>query len=90
MLTVAMIEKTEYAVGDFNRQEAIKIYSCPACGNKVEPYHRFCWYCGQSLKKPEHKEEKRDACEIHHSGEPQLPELLTYGKNARFIEPRTR
>ena len=87
MLTVAMVEKTEYAV---NREAAIKIYSCPACGNKVEPYHRFCWYCGQALKKPEYKEEKRDACEIHHSGEPQLPELLTYGKNAQFVEPRTR
>ena len=90
MLTVTMVEKTEYIVGDFNRQEVIKIYSCPACGNKVEPYHRFCWYCGQSLKKPEYKEEKRDACEIHHSGEPQLPELLTYGKDAQLIEPRTR
>lgn len=90
MLTVAMVERTEYAVGDFNRKDAIKIYSCPACGNKVEPYHRFCWYCGQSLKKPEHKEEKRDACEIHNSGEPQLPELLTYGKDAKFVEPRAR
>lgn len=87
MLTVAMVERTEYAVGDFNRKDAIKIYSCPVCGNKVEPYHRFCWYCGQSLKKPE---EKRDACEIHNSGEPQLPELLTYGKDAQLIEPRTR
>ena len=90
MLTVAMVERTEYAVGDFNRKDAIKIYSCPICGNKVESYHRFCWYCGQSLKKPEHKEEKRDACEIHNSGEPQFPELLTYGKDAQLIEPRTR
>ena len=90
MLTVAMVERTEYAIGDFNRKDAIKIYSCPVCGNKVESYHRFCWYCGQALKKPEHKEEKRDVCEIHHSGESQLPELLTYGKDAQLIEPRTR
>lgn len=90
MLTVAMVERTEYAIGDFNRKDAIKIYSCPVCGNKVESYHRFCWYCGQALKKLEHKEEKRDVCEIHHSGEPQLPELLTYGKDAQLVEPRTR
>lgn len=90
MLTVAMVERTEYAIGDFNRKDAIKIYSCPVCGNKVESYHRFCWYCGQALKKPEHKEEKRDVCEIHYSGEPQLPELLTYGKDAQLVEPRTR
>lgn len=36
------------------------------------------------------QDEEGDAYEIHHSGEPQLQGLLTYGKDAQLIEPRTR
>lgn len=58
---------------------------CTDCGHIVEPHHRYCWYCGGRLI-----EAREDACEIHSSGESQLSELCTYGRDAQLIEPRTK
>lgn len=82
MLTVNRAER----IGVYDK-EIVIFYHCPTCKNKVAKHHRYCWFCGSKLK---HQDKERDAYEIHHSGEPQLPELLTYGKDAQLIEPRTR
>lgn len=89
-----MIERPQIITGDYNREAQIKVYTCPNCGSGVAHFHRYCWYCGTKLEKPQSKNktkaEKRDICEIHHSGEPQLSELCTYGRNAQFVESRAR
>lgn len=82
MLTVNKIERVSA-----HNKEPMAFYHCPKCKNKVAKHHRYCWFCGNKLK---HQDEEGDAYEIHHSGEPQLQGLLTYGKDAQLIEPRTR
>lgn len=89
-----MIKRPQTITGDYNREAQIKVYTCPKCGNGVAHFHRYCWYCGVALEKPQpqrkKKVEKRDTCEIHHSGKPQLSELCTYGRDAQFIESKAR
>jgi predicted amidophosphoribosyltransferase len=95
MLAIDKIERAYYTLPQ-EAQVAVPIgikHSCNECGHEVEAFHRYCWYCGkplsEALKKPK-KEKEGDAYEIHHSGEPQLQGLFTYGKDAQLIEPRTR
>ena len=66
----------------------IKGYICPNCNMGVLYFHRYCWFCGAKLIHK--KEEVRDAYEIHSGRESQLSELRTYGKDAQFVEPKSR
>lgn len=58
---------------------------CRKCGKVVELKHRYCWYCGAKLS-----EEWGDTFEIHSSGESQLPELPTYGRDAQLSWPKQK
>jgi predicted amidophosphoribosyltransferase len=86
MEPVSVIRKTEYQVGDFNRESIIHNFYCGHCQAKVEKYHKYCWHCGYMLPDNFVKKLGGDTCEIHNSGEPQFLGLLTYGRDAQIIE----
>ena len=80
MITVSMIEKIEQEVGPYKGDMAdIKLYFCPKCGTQVERKHRYCWFCGQSIKpKADTLNKRMDTFEK----EQNTPKYTVYDKNA--------
>lgn len=82
MLTVSMVEKIEQEIGGYKGEVAdVKMYYCPKCGVKVEKKHRFCWYCGQSIKAPFESTKVENKDSFIKENVENKPKYTTYNKD---------